>query len=41
VLPASFEDFGLSTQDAASFFGDDDDDDDDDSLSFGSPPIPV
>jgi hypothetical protein len=37
VLPASFEDFGLSTQDAASFF----DDDDDDSLSFGSPPIPV
>jgi hypothetical protein len=31
----SFEDFGLSTQDAASFF------DDDDTLSFGSPPIPV
>jgi hypothetical protein len=32
---ASFEDFGLSTQDAASFF------DDDDSLSFGSPSIPA
>jgi hypothetical protein len=32
---ASFEDFGLSTQDAASFF------DDDDTLSFGSPPVPV
>jgi hypothetical protein len=31
----SFEDFGLSTQDAASFF------EDDDSLSFGSPPISV
>ncbi|KAG9187927.1 hypothetical protein G6011_05798 [Alternaria panax] len=34
VLPASFEDFGLSTQDAASFF-------DDDRLSSESPPIPV
>jgi hypothetical protein len=32
---ASFEDFGLSTQDAASFF------DDDESMSFGSPPISV
>ncbi|KAF2440077.1 hypothetical protein P171DRAFT_435885 [Karstenula rhodostoma CBS 690.94] len=34
----SFSEFGLSTQEANSFFDDDDDDDD---LAFGSPPIAV